>query len=78
MTVFKKMYLAWMKLAHVLGWVNTRIILTFVYFFIMTPLSLVFKLIGKDPMNRKIGVADSYWIKREPQVFDKGSYRRQF
>ena len=67
-----------MKFAHALGWVNTRIILTLVYLLIMTPLALIFKVIGKDPMNRKIGEEGSYWIKRESKAFDRDSYRRQF
>ena len=78
MGFFKKLYKAWMKFAHLLGWVNTRIILTLVYFLIMTPLALIFKVVGKDPMNRKLGGQDSYWIKRESKAFDRDIYRRQF
>lgn len=47
-----------MKFAHILGWVNTRIILTLVYFLVFTPVALIFKLIGKDPMNRRFETAD--------------------
>ena len=78
MEFFKKLYRAWMKFAHALGWMNTRIILTLVYLLVMTPLALIFKLLGKDPMNRKLGGMDSYWIKRESRAFDRDSYRRQF
>ena len=67
-----------MKFAHALGWVNTRIILTLVYLLVMTPLALIFKVVGKDPMNRKFGGQDSYWIKRESNAFGRDSYRRQF
>ena len=78
MTLLRKIYKVWMKFAHALGWVNTRIILTLVYLLIMTPLALIFKVVGKDPMNRKFGGQDSYWIKRESNAFDRDSYRRQF
>ena len=78
MNFLKLLYRGWMKLAHVLGWVNTRIILSLVYFLIVTPLALIFKVIGKDPMCRKFDEQDSYWIKRKSQVFDRDSYRRQF
>lgn len=78
MRFLKKLYEAWMKFAHLLGWVNTRIILTIVYFLIITPLALVFKAIGKDPMSREFEKIDSYWTKREPRAFDRDSYRRQF
>ena len=74
----KALYRGWMKFAHVLGWVNTRIILSLVYIIIMTPMALIFKVVGKDPMKRKLGAEDSYWIKRESKTFDRDSYRRQF
>lgn len=67
-----------MKFAHILGWINTRIILTLVYFLIISPLALLFKLIGKDPMNRKFTTTETYWEKREEKAFNKESFRRQF
>lgn len=42
----------WMGLAHVLGWINTRIILGLIYFILITPTALVLRLLGKDPLNR--------------------------
>ena len=42
----------WMKLGHVLGWVNTRIILGVLFYVIVTPVGLVFRLRGRDPMQR--------------------------
>lgn len=67
-----------MKFAHALGWVNTRIILSLVYFIIFTPMALFFKIIGKDPMDRRFESVDSYWIKREMKIFKPDDYRRQF
>lgn len=43
---------AWMKLAHGLGWVNTRIILSAVFFLLFFPFGVVMRLMGKDPMSR--------------------------
>lgn len=67
-----------MKFAHALGWVNTRIILTVVYLLVFTPVALIFKLIGKDPMERRFDEVDSYWVKRELKIFKPENYRRQF
>ena len=67
-----------MKFAHALGWVNTRIIHTLVYYLIFTPLALVFRVIGKDPMNRKFQAGHSYWVVRENAPFDRERARRQF
>lgn len=78
MRLLKALYGYWMKFAHALGWVNTRIILSLVYFLIFTPLALIFRLLGKDPMERRFEVVESYWIKREPKTFKQEDYRRQF
>lgn len=78
MKLLKAFYNVWMKFAHALGWVNTKIILSIVYFLIFTPIALFFRLIGKDPMDRRFESVDSYWIKRETKVFDQEDYRRQF
>jgi hypothetical protein len=43
---------AWMFLGNILGWINTRIILGIVFLLIFTPTALVFRLLGKDPMQR--------------------------
>src|SRR6266576_4123854 len=44
---------AWMALAEVLSFISTRIILAFVYFAIMTPIGVVKRLFGWDPLNRR-------------------------
>lgn len=49
----KIIYNPWMKLGHILGFINTRIILGFIFFGMITPMGLVMRLMGKDPMYRK-------------------------
>src|ERR1043165_9744524 len=44
----------WMMLGHVLGWVNTRIILSIVFYLVITPLGTVRSWLGKDPMGRRL------------------------
>lgn len=44
---------AWWKFAMVLGYVNARIILTIVFVIVLTPMSLVWRLIGRDPLQRR-------------------------
>ena len=45
----------WMGLAHVLGAVNTRLLLTMVFFTVFTPVGLLGRLLGWDPLNRRRG-----------------------
>lgn len=47
-------YRGWMAIGHVLGWINTRIILGIMFYIIFLPVGLLLKIFGKDPMARKI------------------------
>jgi predicted membrane metal-binding protein len=59
----------WMAVGHVLGWINTRIILGFVFYIVVSPIGLVRRLIGKDPMGRQLRPdLDSYRILRKPRA----------
>ena len=53
-------YRAWMKLGHILGWVNSRIILGLVFLIVLIPISLVMKSIGHDPLRTKKFSQKSY------------------
>ena len=61
----KQVHRAWMKIGHVLGSINTRIILGIIYYLLITPMGLIMRLMGKDPMHRAMtqGV-DTYRIVR--------------
>ncbi|MBU0504083.1 MAG: SxtJ family membrane protein [Candidatus Omnitrophota bacterium] len=75
----KQVYIIWMKLAFVLGWINTRIILALMFYLVFTPIGLVMKLFGKDLLDRKIEKnKESYWKKREVKKFNPMDYEHQF
>jgi hypothetical protein len=59
---------AWMAVGHILGWINTRIILGIVFFGIVTPTGLLRRWLGKDSMGRNLSPdLDTYRIPREPR-----------
>jgi O-antigen/teichoic acid export membrane protein len=61
-------YKGWMALGYVLGWINTRIILGFIFYFIVTPIGIVRRWMGKDPMGTKLRPdLDSYRVTRTPR-----------
>jgi Saxitoxin biosynthesis operon protein SxtJ len=61
-------YKGWMALGHVLGWINTRIILGFIFYFVVTPIGIVRRWLGKDPMGRRLRPdLDSYRLARTPR-----------
>jgi hypothetical protein len=61
-------YRVWMTIGHILGWINTRIILGMVFYGLFTPMGLVMRLLGNDPMRHRFErEADSYRIVRQPR-----------
>lgn len=77
--LLRPVYLGWMKFAFVLGWVNTRLILGLAFFLIFAPVGLFLRLFRKDILRLQADrEAPSYWIKREPAVFDKKRCERLF
>jgi hypothetical protein len=48
-----RVYKVWMALGHVLGWVNTRIILGLIFYGLVTPIGFIRRLLGKDPMGKE-------------------------
>ena len=59
-------YRLWMKIGHVLGWINTRIILGIVFFFMFVPVSLALRILGKDALKQRLDAsATTYRIASE-------------
>jgi hypothetical protein len=70
-------YRGWMALGHALGWINSRILLSLVFYLVVTPMGFVMRLSGRDPMRRGFDrKAASYRIPREPRPGEH--MRRQF
>lgn len=44
---------AWWAMAAVLGYVNARIILTLAFLLVLTPIGLLWRALGRDPLTRK-------------------------
>jgi hypothetical protein len=57
----------WMKLGHYLGWINSRIILGILFFFLFTPLAWLLTGLGKNPIGLRAKSAGNYRIFRNPK-----------
>lgn len=67
--LLRPVYRLWMMLAVVLGFVMTRVILTIVYYAVVTPIGLAMRAFGRDPLaKRPDPTVDSYWIPVERGV----------
>lgn len=63
----KPLYIPWMALALVLGFVMTRVLLTIVFVVIITPLGIVMRWTGRDPLRQKLDKSThSYWMPKAP------------
>ncbi len=70
---------AWMKLALLLYKVTNPIVMGLLFYFSVTPVALLMKLFGKDPLRLKFdAAASSYWIAREPPGPEPESMKQQF
>ena len=58
----------WMWVGHVLGWINTRIILGVIFYGLITPIGVVFRLLGKDTMRQTFSDdSQTYRVDRQPR-----------
>jgi hypothetical protein len=66
--LLRRIYAGWMTIARALAWANARVILTAVFFAVFTPVGVVRRVLGYDPMRRRFEPeAASYRVPREPR-----------
>jgi len=66
----------WMALGDILGWINTRIILGFLFYVIFMPLGLIMRVCGYDPMLRKLTSQKSY--RQQSAVLEKNHMEKPY
>ena len=58
----------WMWVGHVLGWINTRIILGVIFYGLITPIGIAFRMLGKDTMRQSFSdTSSTYRVNRQPR-----------
>ena len=70
----------WMTFSIVMGWFMTRVILSVLFFLVLTPTALLLRLLGKDMLNIKFdgNSSESYWLARPSDDSEKTDYTKQF
>jgi hypothetical protein len=63
-SVYRPIFVPWMAVAQVIGLVLSKVILSALYFAVVTPIGLILRVIGKRPLEKSPD-ADSYWVYRE-------------
>jgi len=71
--------LLWFRFGQALHLVVTPVVMGLLFFLTITPIGLLMRLSGKDPLRlKRDGQAVSYWIKRQPPGPTPDSMRHQF
>jgi hypothetical protein len=71
-------YVGWMVLAFPIGWTISQIMLAMMFFGVFAPIGLVFRLLGRDPLQRtRRPELESYWAPK-PASADVARYFKQF
>ena len=66
----------WIKFGEILGTIIAPLVMALVYFVILTPVSFIVRILGKDLLGLKfLKEKETYWIKRKKNI---GSMKKQF
>lgn len=78
--LLRRVYMAWMAMALVLGLIVSTVLLSLLYFLVITPIAILARLAGKDFMARAFpGQTPSYWIPRTGnRPVDAKEYEQQY
>ena len=77
--ILKPLNRIWMSLAIILGFIMSRVILTILFYFVLTPIAILAKLVGKKFMVLKFDKSvNTYWEKRTNNNKKQIDYDRQF
>lgn len=69
---------SWMRLALILGYINSRILLFLMFYGMLTPYGIISRLVGRDVLNRRSRGRESYWIERPKTRQAKEGFERLF
>lgn len=75
----KPLYFPYMWLARIVAFVNIHLLLGLVFYTLFTLIGLGLRLVGRDPLDRKIAPeAESYWQRRPSSLLPRDHYRKRF
>ena len=77
--ILKPIYWVWMIFATILGWIMTRLILSLLFYTIVTPIGLILRVFGKQFLELRWDKSkESYWNFRTNDHLQKENYEKQF
>ena len=67
-----------MAFAGVLGYINSRILLSLMFYLVIAPYSYAMRLFGRDILNRRGPQQGSYWSPRKKTRQPREQFERLF
>ncbi|MGA2247944.1 MAG: SxtJ family membrane protein [Verrucomicrobiota bacterium] len=76
-SLLRWLFVGWMKVAFPLNWIVSELMLGLIFYLVLTPLALVFRLAGRDALELRASPGRaSYWV-RKPAAPEVRRYFRQ-
>ena len=73
--ILSPLNLLWFKFGILLGKIVSPVIMGIIFFFVVTPISIILKIFGKDVLNLKFNNNKTYWIVKDGP---KSNMKKQF
>jgi len=73
----RPIYVVLVALTFPIGWTISHLIMGLIYYAVLTPIGLLLRLIGHDPLRRKLDPqAETYWVAHCPPPNDQRYFRQ--
>ncbi len=77
--LIRPLHTFWMGLALFIGYFMSRLLLSLLFFIVISPISIIMRVLRKDILKQKIDKSkNSYWIKKDIKERTVKDYERQF
>ena len=74
----RRFHVFWMTIAAVLGYVNSRVLLSALFYLVFAPYGFVSRLVKRDLLNRRGPATGSYWTERKQTRQTREGFERLF
>ena len=77
--ILRPLYVGWMTFAIILGWFMTKVILSLLFYLLISPIGIFSRLIGKDFLGlNSDSTSNSYWNHRDRDKEKNQNYEKQY
>jgi hypothetical protein len=73
-----RMVRGWLKFSVTLSRTNSRVILTLVFFFFLTPLALLYRMFARNPLMLKKDKGASTYFHERNHSFERGDFEKMW